>query len=644
MPSLAWYANRLRSMSLPEIGWRVTTTVVARVDYLLPIRTPLLKRGSAPDLRPWTPPAALDAAPYIEAAQRVSRGEVDLFGRTYTVGDADWNQDPATGTRVPLVRGTTLDCRDPSLVGDARSIWELNRHFQLVTLAQGWALTGDDAYRCRAETLLSSWLEACPYPLGINWASALEHGIRLINWYLAGRLLGGRLTDQVASTKWLESIYWHCHFIARHRSRYSSANNHLIGEMAGLYVGAIAWPVWSESKGWQRLAKEKLIHEVELQVHSDGVSREQTVGYQIFVLQFLIVAGLAGEHSGDPFPAPYWSAVRKMIGFLRAIADRSGNLPNFGDSDDGMAFKLSPSALPRRLSDLLDIETLFSEGPGSRFDPKSAAAWLQTSFSKPRHWPAEHAEPAASFPEGGYFVLGRDYEDVGDARIVFDAAPLGYLSIAAHGHADCLSFVLSIGGQEILVDPGTYCYFGDSQFRNYFRGTAAHNTVRVDGEDQSEMAGPFMWLTKARPKVSEFDSDGAIVGIRARHDGYQRLSNPVVHERQLTFDREGASITVVDRLFCGASHEIERNWHFSEQCEVTVTGPGSALIRRGALRLEFRTDADTQLILRKGSLSPPGGWISRRFGSRTETCTLVAQGRIEGDSALSTQFHWKMAP
>ena len=79
-----------------------------------------------------------------------------------------------------------------------------------------------------------------------------------------------------------------------------------------------------------------------------------------------------------------------------------------------------------------------------------------------------------------------------------DGGPHGFLSIAGHAHADALSVEVRHGGTEILVDPGTYCYHGEPELRRYFRSTLAHNTVEVDGRDQSVSGGPFLWLRHAR--------------------------------------------------------------------------------------------------------------------------------------------------
>ena len=95
-----------------------------------------------------------------------------------------------------------------------------------------------------------------------------------------------------------------------------------------------------------------------------------------------------------------------------------------------------------------------------------------------------------------------------EVRLLVDAGPLGYLSIAAHGHADALSLMLSIGDREILIDPGTYAYHTDPAWRRYFRSTLAHNTVGIDELDQSVQAGNFMWTDHARARCIEFDAGG----------------------------------------------------------------------------------------------------------------------------------------
>ena len=118
-----------------------------------------------------------------------------------------------------------------------------------------------------------------------------------------------------------------------------------------------------------------------------------------------------------------------------------------------------------------------------------------------------------------------------------DFGPLGLGSTAAHGHADALSLWLSIDGEYFLIDAGTYAYHSHPEWRTFFRSTAAHNTVCVDGRSQSEMAGRFLWSSKANAHLLRFEDSFGQVTIEGEHDGYMRLPDPVNHRRTVKFDR-----------------------------------------------------------------------------------------------------------
>src|SRR5690606_32758000 len=159
-------------------------------------------------------------------------------------------------------------------------------------------------------------------------------------------------------------------------------------------------------------------------------------------------------------------------------------------ADDALMLRLShePGWDPYR-SLLATCALLFDRADfkhkAGRLDDKTR--WLFGPAAQAR-WdalPARPAPPRLTFPAGGHYLLGSDFDTAREVRIAIDCAPLGYLSIAAHGHADALAFTLSVAGHELLIDPGTYAYHTQKTWRDYFRGTLAHNTVRIDGEDQS---------------------------------------------------------------------------------------------------------------------------------------------------------------
>ena len=125
-----------------------------------------------------------------------------------------------------------------------------------------------------------------------------------------------------------------------------------------------------------------------------------------------------------------------------------------------------------------------------------------------------------------------------------DAGDLGYLGIAAHGHADALSFCLAIDGIWWLVDPGTYVYHDTGKWRKYFRGSTAHNTVVIDDTDQSTFSGPFIWTHKAHASLLSIREQGQEQIAIGKHDGYQHLG--IIHQRTISIHSGTNEIKIVD--------------------------------------------------------------------------------------------------
>ncbi len=246
--------------------------------------------------------------------------------------------------------------------------------------------------------------------------------------------------------------------------------------------------------------------------------------------------------------------------------------------------------------------------------------------------------PRRDFPHGGYAILGDHFGTPEEIRIVADAGPLGYLSIAAHGHADALAFTLSVAGQEMLIDPGTYAYHTQRQWRDYFKGTSAHNTVRVDGIDQSVSGGNFLWTRHAQARCERFESTGARDVWAGSHDGYLRLRDPVLHRRTLELDKTARMLRVTDRLECQGRHEVEMIFHVAEKCHVTNQGV-EVRIENGPVKVSLRNTAPNwHITIARAQVSPPMGWVSRRYDEKQPTHTIVLRREIFGVTEWMTDF------
>lgn len=664
---LRWKLNRLRTMGWAEIASRVHHAVQARLEargigLVRDVPTPSDREGTR-----WiafAPLAPEDATACLAAAEEILAGRFNVFAlRGVALGfPPQWLRDPRTGTLSPLTFGKSLNYRDERIVGDIKYLWEPSRHLELVTLAQAWHLTGEAAYAQAARTLVESWLDDSPYPLGPHWTSSLEHAVRLVNWSVAWQILqaapqGGADaagsvfagdSGQTFRRRWLEAVYRHCHFIAGHFSRHSSANNHLLGEYMGLHVASLTWPCWPESARWQAVARSGFEREALLQNAADGVNREQGIWYHHEVADMMLLCGLAARAAGGDFGVPYWQRLEKMLGFVHAMMSAGGQVPMIGDSDDAVMVRFTTAADFDPYRSLLATgAVLFGRADFAAkarcFDGKSR--WLlgaegERSFDRLRAeapaWRDGGATTGRAFEEGGYWILGDALDGPREVRLVADAGPLGYLSIAAHGHADALAFTLGMAGRELLIDPGTYAYHTQQRWRDYFKGTSAHNTLRVDGVDQSVSGGNFMWLHHARARCHR-----AVFGLlrdewSGSHDGYRRLADPVTHTRDIVLDKVAGEIRVVDEVACAGAHEVELFWHFAEGCEVALVGDAVVGTHDGVSVAIRMPDDAWQPDLVWGREDPPLGWISRRFDEKVPTFTAVWRGRVAGTTKLVT--------
>ncbi len=651
--TLAWKLNRLKTMGAAEVCWRVRKAVAAgfeRWGFGLAYDG---NAGTGISGSAWVSPLPrdFDATPYIAAADRLLAGRWDVLSlRDCALGfPPRWNRDPKTGVEAPLAFGKDIDYRDERIVGDIKYLWEPNRHLELVTLAQAWHLSREQRFAEGARGLLSSWLEQCPYPQGPHWNSSLELGVRLVNWACAWHLLGGEAAPLFATEEgqafrelWLGAIYRHCHFISRNLSRHSSANNHLFGELMGLFVASVTWPLWPESGRWRARARGELEAEATKQNAADGTNREQAFWYHHEVADMMLLCLLFGQANGVDFSKGFRKRLELMLEFIAAVMDAGGHVPMVGDADDAVMVRFS------REQGFCPYRSLLATGAVlfGRNDFKTQARhldektrWLLGDDVSERFHELRLAtvEPARlAFSEGGYYVLGRDFGTPREVKAVVNAGPLGYLSIAAHGHADALAFSLSVGGNEILVDPGTYAYHGQKRWRDYFRGTSAHNTLRIDGEEQSVPGGNFMWLSHARARCEHFESGMERDVFEGVHDGYLRLNDPVRHRRRIEFDKRDMLIEVEDTLECNEEHFVELHWHLAERWVARVSGHAvEAECADARIRFQCPLGLGAPDVI-VGQNEPPLGWISRRLDEKKPSPVIVCAGRVAGDTRLVT--------
>ena len=453
--------------------------------------------------------------------------------------DPDWFFDPVTGRRAPQFDYCfKVNHRSEDVTGNVKQIWELSRMHHLTVLAAAFSLSGDERYAERAASHLRSWWAQNPFLSGVHWTSGIEAGLRLITWVWVRRLLDGWdgaadlfERNEVARAQ----IWWHQHYLASFRSRGSSANNHVIAEAAGLLVAALAFDWFAESSRWAEEAARVLEHELKSNTFPSGVNREMAFDYHGFVAELVVVAAAEASWAGRPLSDDLWELLYRMFDVVAATVDVKLRAPRQGDGDNGTALVLDPPTT-ERWSGLLAIgEALFDAPEWWPTVEPTVTSTLLASMAGRRHTAACPDGRPSHYADAGLTLLRSSPSDGEEIWCRCDAGPHGFLSIAAHAHADALAVEVRYDGTDVLADPGTYCYHGEPRWRSYFRSTLAHNTIEVGGQDQSSSGGPFLWTRHARSRLIELetDADGEVAAWSAEHDGYRALTPPLRHRRSV---------------------------------------------------------------------------------------------------------------
>jgi len=658
---LAWYARRAARMSPAEIPWRVRDEVVqaawsprqvtrhrlARAMPAVPARELTFTAVLPPGTAARVPDEARKSV--LETADRLLRGEWETLGVLRTdLERPDWFRDPLTGRRSdPNRYAFRVNHRSEERIGNVKQIWEIARLQHLTLLAGAWALSHDDRYARRVDEQLRSFWQENPFLSGVHWTSGIELGLRLISVTWIRRLLDdwpgvSALFEQNGLA--VRQISWHQQYLASFRSRGSSANNHVIAEAAGQLVASCAFPWYPGSERWRRASARLLERELLRNTFPSGVNRELASDYHPFVAELGFLAAVEAEASGHPLNPLVWQRLTAMADSAAALLDEQMRPPRQGDSDEGRALLLdlpAPNTWPGMLAMADALVDRLDWWPRPPADAGSVMVGALAGAR--RRIEGRPGQRPSRFADAGLTLLRTSGKNEIWCRC--DGGPHGYLSTAAHAHADALSVEVRYAGIDILADPGTYCYHGERAWRSYFRSTIAHNTVELGGRNQSSERGPFMWARHAPARELEVIDDGDIARWTAEHDGYASLEPLATHRRSVLLDRASRSIDIIDEI-SGGSYDVRLAFHLGPEVQAELE-ESCAVLRwpgapgAGAARLEL--PPGLRWSVHRGETDPILGWYSPGLGQRVPAITLLGRGRCVPGMPLITRLEFQDA-
>lgn len=497
-------------------------------------------------------------------------------GYDYAQYATRWHAGFQTAREWPRTFAYDLGYKQNDAVGDARTNWELNRHFQFALWAKNYYFTREDRYKEALITQWTDWCEANPFLIGISWTSVMEVAIRAINWmYMLAFMKASGSADPTWEEAVTTGILNMLDYVSRHRSRFSSANNHLLVESAALAIGGYAF----DHAPWRKAGIRTLTEELPRQTTDDGVNREMSLHYHAFVMEAYSLTAHIIQTNRDVVPQTWMPCLQQMsVMVCHCIYDEYHAL-SFGDDDEGKIIDLQGGEFPY-LDYVLQLSSLVTGQRYSRFATANDTVrclFDDTAITHLTRQPIYDTQSGHCFAQGGFTFLRSDDKTV---LLGIDHGPLGFGSIAAHGHADALSFQLLAGGFPLFTDPGTYIYHIDQAARDTFRKTINHNTLSIGGADQSEMLGAFLWGKKAHCRLLSHEHHDGHTILTAEHDGYA----PITHRRTFDFDHAHKRLTITDELseacdailtfMIGAGASIRQEGH---QFDIDVDGTGCRL-------------------------------------------------------------------
>ncbi len=631
--SLVWYVNRLRAMSTTEVVHRIAekaskSRAKGRREgwerYQVPGPLPRLA-GLVENLAR----APEQVKREIRAASAsILSGRYEALGAGWPERAPEnlfppeiWRLDPVTGGLWPGAEKYCFDIpyRHERVLGDVKYVWEFNRLQFLQPLAADAALTGNKKAIAAIEAAVESWYAANPPFRGICWNSGIELGLRAISLLVVATLCGAQLS--VATIDQIRTIL-HAHMVwmARYPSRFSSANNHLVAEVAGEFLIALAMPELPLSAKLEAKGRRILAEEANKQILNDGVGAEQSPTYGAFTAEFILLCSFVARSAGKPLAAHIDTRLKLFSNYIAWLSNVDGRVPGICDDDEGRILTLARHEPAYAASVCAAIAAYLGEPPTG---PRPPELDLRDALFGSAMTGGAAPSGVKTFADGGYTVI-RETKRGRDLGIVFDHAPLGYLSIAAHGHADALSVIVSVDGEPLFVDPGTYLYHSGGQWRDWFRGTRAHNTLNIGGADQSIMSGAFNWSHKAVTTL-ESASGGKNWSVTAVHDGYEKRFG-VVHRRALFSTQDGFAIH--DELIGPGMRMAEIVFQLAPDFNAEVI-EGTVVIGRHSEAIGLLTwNEPGEITVNAEGEIGEGGWYSSAFGKKVEAKRISWRGTV----------------
>lgn len=573
----------------------------------------------------------IDKKRILQNADKILSNRFQVFAKSVVEANPiPWQLDVSSGFAWPKGKYYADYVQvDLTNNADVKYPRELSRSHFLLYLGQAYLLSNDECYARKYVEIIENWLKENPFMHSINWGCTMDVAIRAVNWaYAFAMVADAKSISDRFEKEFTKSLYQHAWFIYRNQEiNYYNNANHYDSNIASLLFFGMLFKKTKEGDKWFDHAKEEFYFELRQQVLPSGVVYEKSINYGRLVAEIFTFCYCLLRNVHEDIPLDIHLRIEKQFDFMSSYIKTDGLAPVIGDQDDARWLPFSPvdnldhkhllslAALLFNRSDFKALANGYSADAFFLVKDKSKTDFMNIAD-------VNVSRQSVAFKDAGFFIMKSEqvYLFINNGGISKYQENIGNEVYGSHTHADLLSFELARKQRTFLVDPGTWVYTSDPHERNRFRSTAMHNTVCVDGIDQMIIPDDnlFVFHSAIHPKLRQWISNADFDTFEGEHDGFARLSDPVIHRRKITLNKKNEEIIISDWLFGKEMHDVDIYFHFDAGVDFKIANKNTVVTcLENEPNLAIIFDENKKLTLAKLE-----SWVSKQYGHQERSQSL----------------------
>ncbi len=584
----------------------------------------------------------IDREKIIQQANNTLEHRFDILGSGLTqVEPIDWHTDFKSNFNWPKGKFYKKhEIVDLSNNADVKVAWDFSRCHHLLWLGEAYLLTGEENYAEEIVFQIEDWIKQNPLMYSVNWTCAMDVSIRVVNWMYALNMISSSklLSDEVVK-KITKSIFDHGFFIYNNLEKatpYSS--NHYVANLTGLiYIGSFV-DSSKEGKKWREYGVKEFYSEIRTQILPSGVQYERSISYHRLVSELFLYPYFMLVRSNEEVPNDIDERLKSMLSFVRDYTKPNGKAPLIGDNDNGRLLPFVENDFNDH-NYLLEIASQYFGDSQPQNTSNIDSYFALKGINNQKHGDFNRLGTVSKlYSDAGFAILKRDdfYLFFKNAEFSKHAMPTTKI-IGTHTHADALSFELSIGDNDFIIDPGSYCYTSSKELRNEFRSTKKHNTIQVDDLDQIELINSNLFCVKGYryPKKNNYFQEKGKEILEGFFQWHLSDAEMINHRRRVV-SHNAYKFQVIDEIVNNNYHKFTLYYHFSNEVEVTLKGSSVILeTKNGAtLKMDVETTIDSEIKIIDDTISPS-------FGIMRQAKTMKVECFSKENVTFKTSFTYK---